>query len=75
MKKEFKIGDKVTWLCKPYGSKSFTCSGTIDSFKTAAGFKSGASVVVDLANCPDFVNAYPKRKKTCIGLDSLSKLP
>jgi len=44
MKQDFKIGDKVTWVCKPYGFKSFNCSGTIDSFKTAAGFKSGQAL-------------------------------
>lgn len=72
---EFKIGDKVSWTCKPNGYKNgFYCEGVINSFKTAAGFKDGASITVDLASCPEYKNAYPRRKKTCIGLDLISKL-
>lgn len=76
LKMKFKIGDKVSWVCKPNGyKKGFNCLGIINSFKTAAGFKDGASITVDLANSKEYVNAYPKRKKTCIGLDLLIKVP
>lgn len=70
---KFIIGDDVSWECKPYNHAKFKCYGRIESFKTAAGYKEGASVVINHEKCPEFKIAFPKRNKTCVGLDKLTK--
>jgi hypothetical protein len=74
VQKEVKIGDIVTWVCKPNALPKFTCFGKVDAFKTAAGFKAGASIIIDHDRTPQFKSAFPGRNKTSVGLDKLTVL-
>lgn len=71
--KKLKIGDKVNWICKPFGyPKQIKCTGIITQIKesTFGGSKSklGANVLVFTK---EYINVYKGRCKTFISIDKL----
>jgi hypothetical protein len=73
LRDKIKIGDSVTWLCKPNGDFKFKAEGiVVEIYKTTVG----SSVVKDVAKIKamgKYLEVYLYRKNTTVSIDKLSK--